>query len=128
MMFILGCKDCGVGQHRTALINFMRILLLADIHGNWPALEALKEPHDLCLCLGDLVDYALEPQPCVDCVRDHCPHCVRGNHDHGATQDVIEMGKTGLKFLRTVTRPLTIPTCRPRVLACLDRIPLTREL
>ena len=38
----------------------MRILLLADIHGNWPALQAVQEPHDLCLCLGDLVDYALE--------------------------------------------------------------------
>ena len=41
----------------------MRILLLADIHGNWPALQALNEPHDVCLCLGDLVDYALEPAP-----------------------------------------------------------------
>src|SRR5919206_520276 len=37
----------------------MRILLLADIHANWPALQALDEPHDVCLCLGDLVDYAL---------------------------------------------------------------------
>ena len=80
-----------MGLANTALFwKFMRILLLADIHGNWPALEALKEPHDLCLCLGDLVDYALEPQPCVDWIRDHCPHCVRGNHDHGAAQDVIE--------------------------------------
>ena len=41
----------------------MRILVVADIHGNRPALQALDEPHDVCLCLGDLVDYALEPRP-----------------------------------------------------------------
>ena len=28
-------------------------------------LQALQEPHDVCLCLGDLVDYALEPAPCI---------------------------------------------------------------
>src|SRR5262245_56195162 len=37
----------------------MRILLVADIHANWPALRALDEPFDVCLCLGDLVDYGL---------------------------------------------------------------------
>ena len=41
----------------------MRILLLADIHANWPALQAIKEPFDACLVLGDLVDYGLEPAP-----------------------------------------------------------------
>ena len=51
----------------------MRILLVADIHGNWPALQAITEPHDLCLCLGDLVDYALEPAPCIAWVRQTYP-------------------------------------------------------
>ena len=37
----------------------MRILVVSDIHANWPALAAIDEPHDLCLCLGDLVDYDL---------------------------------------------------------------------
>ena len=49
----------------------MRILVIADIHANWPALQALNEPHDICFCLGDLVDYALEPAPCVDWVREN---------------------------------------------------------
>ncbi|MGP0068850.1 MAG: metallophosphoesterase, partial [Isosphaeraceae bacterium] len=35
----------------------MRILVVSDIHGNWPTLAAIDEPHDVCLCLGDLVDY-----------------------------------------------------------------------
>jgi hypothetical protein len=49
----------------------MRILLLADIHANWPALQAIKEPFDACLVLGDLVDYGLEPSPCIQWVKDH---------------------------------------------------------
>src|SRR5438094_8190672 len=34
----------------------MRILLVADIHANWPALQAIQEPHDNSVGLGDLVD------------------------------------------------------------------------
>ena len=61
----------------------MRILLLADIHANWPALKAIStERFDVCLVLGDLVDYGLEPAPCIDWVRKHATHAVRGNHDH----------------------------------------------
>ena len=41
----------------------MRILVLSDIHANWPALAAIDEPHDVCLCLGDLVDYGPDPGP-----------------------------------------------------------------
>ena len=33
----------------------MRILLVSDIHANRAALNAVQEPHDICLCLGDLV-------------------------------------------------------------------------
>jgi len=39
----------------------MRILLVADLHANWPAVQAVQEPFDLAICLGDLVDYGLEP-------------------------------------------------------------------
>src|SRR5260370_1421857 len=85
----------------------MRILLLADIHANWPALQAIQEPHDVCVCLGDLVDYGLEPAPCIDWVRRNAHHVVRGNHDHAVAQDVHVTGRTGFKYLTGVTRPLT---------------------
>src|SRR5262249_47827209 len=85
----------------------MRILLLADIHANWPALQAIAEPPDLCLFVGDLVDYVLEPAPCIAWVRQHVQHSVRGNHDHGAAQRVSVSGRTGYKYLTSVTRPLT---------------------
>jgi putative phosphoesterase len=85
----------------------MRILLLADIHGNWPALQAINEPHDICLFLGDLVDYCLEPSPCIDWVRRNAQHAVRGNHDHGVAQFVPVTGRNGYRYLTSVTRPLT---------------------
>ncbi|MFN8570407.1 MAG: metallophosphoesterase family protein, partial [Gemmatimonadaceae bacterium] len=82
----------------------MRILLLADIHANWPALQAISEPFDQCLVLGDLVDYGLEPGPCIDWVRQRAAHVIRGNHDHGVAQQVRVSGKTGFKYLTAVTR------------------------
>src|SRR5690242_12291626 len=77
----------------------MRILLLADIHGNWPALQAIDERYDVCLCLGDLVDYALDPVPCLDWVRQRAQYTVRGNHDHGVAQNVTIAGQNGFKYL-----------------------------
>ena len=58
----------------------MRILLLSDLHANRPALEAVREPFDACICLGDLVDYGAEPAPVIDWVRRNCQVCIRGNH------------------------------------------------
>src|SRR5205823_6186694 len=83
----LGSASSNLGLFSLGQV-VMRILVVADIHGNWPALQALNEPHDLCLCLGDLVDYALEAKPCIDWVRRNAGHTIRGNHDHGMAQDV----------------------------------------
>ncbi len=77
----------------------MRILSVADIHGNWPALQAINETFDTCLFLGDLVDYGLEPSPCIEWVQEHATYSVRGNHDHGVAQNVKVHGKSGFKYL-----------------------------
>jgi putative phosphoesterase len=104
----------------------MRILLLADIHGNWPALRALNEPHDVCLCLGDLVDYALEPAPCIDWVRRQAHYTVRGNHDHGVAQNVSITGRNGFRYLTAITRPLTRARLADDDLRYLSRMPVTQ--
>ncbi len=106
----------------------MRILLVADIHGNWPALQAIQEPHDVCLCLGDLVDYGLEPAPCVDWARRNAQATVRGNHDHGVAQNVIVNGRTGFKHLTGITRPLSRQRLDAVDLRYLALLPLTRLL
>jgi putative phosphoesterase len=106
----------------------MRILLVADVHANWPALQALDEVHDVCLCLGDLVDYGVEPGPCVDWVRQRAHACVRGNHDHGVAQNVVVNGRQGFRYLTGVTRPLTRARLNAEQLRFLARLPVTRTL
>lgn len=82
----------------------MRILVVSDIHANWPALAAIDEPHDVCLCLGDLVDYGPDPLPCVRWAMEHADHSIRGNHDHGVAQGIDVNGSRGYRFLTQVTR------------------------
>ncbi|HMF10873.1 MAG TPA: metallophosphoesterase family protein [Gemmataceae bacterium] len=103
----------------------MRILLLADVHANWPALQAISEPHDVCVCLGDLVDYGLEPAPCIDWLRRNARHVVRGNHDHAVAQDVRVAGRSGFKYLTGVTRPLTRERLSDEDLRYLSRLPVS---
>jgi putative phosphoesterase len=106
----------------------MRILLLADIHGNWPALQAIEEPHDLCLVLGDLVDYGVEPVSCIGWVRGHTDHCIRGNHDHGMAQNVTIAATSGLPYLAGLTRTLTRGQLEADDIRYLASLPITRRL
>jgi putative phosphoesterase len=107
----------------------MRILLLADIHANWPALRGVAaEPHDICLCLGDLVEYGVQPEPCVAWVREHARYCVRGNHDHGAAQNVVVNSRAGYRYLTAVTRALTRERLSEDSLRYLARLPVTRTI
>jgi putative phosphoesterase len=103
----------------------MRILIVSDIHANWPALAAVREDCDVCLCLGDLVDYGCEPAPCLDWVRRRATHVIRGNHDHGAAQDVAVYGGLGFKYLTGATRPLTRALLSPADLRYLADLPVT---
>ncbi|HTX54092.1 MAG TPA: YfcE family phosphodiesterase [Candidatus Baltobacteraceae bacterium] len=59
----------------------MRLLVVSDIHGNWPALQAIREEADAVLCLGDIVSYGPFPRECVAWVRECARYVVRGNHD-----------------------------------------------
>jgi putative phosphoesterase len=106
----------------------MRILVVADIHGNRPALQAVEEPHDVCFCLGDLVDYGLEPAPCIDWVRKHATYAVRGNHDHAVAQNVVTSGRTGFKYLAGVTRVLTRERLNVEDLRFLADLPVTQAV
>lgn len=82
----------------------MRILLIADVHANLAALEAIEEPFDVCLNMGDLVEYGPEPSACIDWVRTYATYSVRGNHDHGTAQDVDIQGLGGFRYLTQATR------------------------
>ena len=104
----------------------MRVLVLADIHGNRAALDAIREPFDACVCVGDLVDYGPEPGPCIDWVRANAAHCVRGNHDHGVAQDVELQGVGGFRYLTAITRPLSVAAVTPEQRRYLADLPTSR--
>ncbi len=106
----------------------MRILVVADIHANRAALDAIAEPHDVCLCLGDTVEYGPDPGACVDWVRAHADHGVRGNHDHGVVQNVDLVGAGGFRYLTMVTRGPTLAALDPSQRRYLATRPTTQML
>jgi putative phosphoesterase len=106
----------------------MKILLLADIHSNWPALSAIQESFDVCLFLGDLVDYGTDPIPCINWVRDNCSAGVRGNHDHAVAQRIAARGTTGFRELAAATRPLNWEVLDNSHLKYLARLPVTHSM
>ncbi len=68
----------------------MRSLILADIHANIEAFQAVltdAEPHgpiDQIWCLGDIVGYGPNPGEVIDLLREHDHVSVAGNHDWAA--------------------------------------------
>lgn len=62
----------------------MRALVISDVHGNLPALEAVlaaAAPFDQMWNLGDVVGYGAYPNEVIDLVRTLATINVRGNHD-----------------------------------------------
>lgn len=62
------------------------VAVIADVHANLAALEAVLEDLDRrgvddVVCLGDVVGYHAEPAACVALVRARCRLVVAGNHD-----------------------------------------------
>jgi putative phosphoesterase len=106
----------------------VRILVISDIHANWPALAAIDEPHDVCLMLGDLVDYGPDPTACVRWSIEHAHYAIRGNHDHGVAQNVPVEGEEGYRYLTRVSRPLQWASLGSDERRYLLRLPLTRRV
>lgn len=106
----------------------MKILVVADIHANWLALSAIRESFDACLFLGDLVEYGVDPIPCIEWVRKHATCSIRGNHDHSLAQRVPPPGGTGFRRLAGATRQLHWDQLRPSHLKYLSQLPVTQEL
>lgn len=70
---------------------------MADVHSNIFALQAVLSavesvPHDVCVCLGDLVGYNAHPGECVALVRDRCGVVVAGNHDWDVSRGGVGLG------------------------------------
>jgi len=63
----------------------MKLLILSDIHGNWPALQAVlqaEQSWDAVAFCGDVVDYGPNPGDCLHWIAQNAEFRVRGNHDN----------------------------------------------
>lgn len=65
----------------------MKIALISDIHGNYPALQAVfdrihLEDCDLVVSLGDVAGYYCMVNECVDLCRSNGVVNILGNHDY----------------------------------------------
>jgi len=61
--------------------------IISDLHGNIQALETVFEDIrsrgiERVICLGDVVGYGADPEPCIDLVEERCDFCLSGNHDY----------------------------------------------
>jgi predicted phosphodiesterase len=66
----------------------MRIVLISDIHANYPALQAVlndldERKPDSVYCLGDHVGYNRWPNQVVNAIRAHRIPTIAGNYDFG---------------------------------------------
>ena len=85
----------------------MRVLLIADIHANLVALEAVVQeagPVDAVWCLGDVVGYGPRPNECSAWVEQHAAATVVGNHDWAC------LGRLDLDEFNTSAREATLWT------------------
>jgi len=68
----------------------MRFAILADIHSNLAAFEAVlgdadgRGGFDMIWCLGDVVGYGPDPSECIKRLRQFEHVCIAGNHDWAA--------------------------------------------
>jgi len=81
-----------------------KIAIISDIHGNLPALLAVKADIENCQCdriisLGDLVEGGDYNEEVVRFIRDNNITSLRGNHDE---YNDLELSKDTQAFLKTL--------------------------
>lgn len=103
-----------------------RVLLLSDVHGNWPALHAVlvhaQGRYDTIWFLGDMVGYGPYPVECLAFLHDHIPAeqwCV-GNHDLGLFDRVPNFVWSGVAGEIVQRHAEVIPRLRPDLWAWAD--------
>src|SRR5689334_21357813 len=92
----------------------MKFAILADIHANLEAFQAVLEDTRRQKCshyafLGDLVGYCADPKACLDLVRAMKAPCVKGNHDEYCASDhpLDQFNPKAAKLLAWTRRQLT---------------------
>ena len=80
------CTPSSARSSRDRSAHEMRLAVIADVHGNLPALETIladiaRRGADLTINLGDCVSGPLWPREAMDLLESSAIPSVRGNHD-----------------------------------------------
>jgi predicted phosphodiesterase len=103
----------------------VRVLIIADVHGNLEALQAvLAEPHDALICMGDMVGYGPEPAACVRRILDEAQLVLRGNHDHALATGAAPGSPPTLEWLAEATLQLGVSQLLTTERLALAELPL----
>lgn len=106
----------------------MRVLVVSDIHGNWPALEAVAAvPYDLVVCLGDIVGYGPHPAACLRWLRANGAEIVQGNHDRSVADGVPPRCRLDFEWLAAATLHIARRQLTHEETAFLRALPRTRD-
>lgn len=107
----------------------MRIAIIADVHANLAALNALPgEPYDALWCLGDLVGYGPRPHEVVQEIRNRANITVCGNHDYAAGCSADPHCAPSYRRLAAETLRYAKQDCTAEDLEFLRTLPLHREM
>lgn len=103
--------------------------LLADVHANLPALEAvldaLRERNIReALVLGDIVGYGPHPQECIERLEQAGLAILKGNHDHAVATGLFQGGFSSSGRWAAQWSRETLPD---QQLQWLERLPLYYE-
>lgn len=93
--------------------------LISDIHSNIEALEAVfRRIDDLgvrdVMCLGDVIGYGADPEPCVRLVMERCRWTIMGNHDWGLFNSLEEFNPLAREALLHTRKRLKPSLWHPR--------------
>lgn len=108
----------------------MRIAILADIHANLTAFQAVladieqRGKVDEFWCLGDVVGYGPDPHECITLLQKICRVCIAGNHDLAATGkiDTADFNPRAAESNQWTAQQLT-----PQDIRYVSNLPLTLE-
>jgi len=98
----------------------MTILILSDVHGNWPALQAVLAAEsgvDQILCLGDLVNYGPQPAECVRWAMETLTSdwLVQGNHDRAVARGEGSRSSAAYQALAVATQKVSKEVLTPEM-------------
>jgi len=92
-----GLSPTGIKARSSGTPRNRRFAVLADVHANLSALEAVLEDMSTngiedAVVLGDVVGYGPQPAECIDVLRRRRFSVIKGNHDHGIANANFEKG------------------------------------